>query len=125
VTETNLTRAPNVIAEKRTIYVVDWRWSGEKFDPEIGSDECEFEHRKVYFTKWSAYYHAAWGYILNRRGFLGCKDGKCATGRTGVDSVGEWDTRCKYCRETSSRRIANRLAHWLIWRDSKRADGAK
>lgn len=110
---TSLLDLPRVTVTMRPVYRVEWEWTD--------SEDCTARHRKNYLTKRSAYLHAAWGIIINRRAMAGCSRNRCEVGEYKETPYGDvhHDTRCRYCRDDAYL-IAERIARLLMRFDAER-----
>ena len=132
---------PRVTFRMRPSYLVEWEFEARVWPEGINEDFWEGrldtnetftqKHRKEYRSRWHAYRHAAWSYIIDRRRQVGCttrkNEGQCRTGEDpptyhGWDDSWSPDKRCKYCAWKSVHKIVDRLTRWLIWRDKRRAE---
>jgi hypothetical protein len=114
---TELVTLPSVTVKTRKTYTVSW-WFEIEFGDEVSR---KVKHTKTFMTKRGAYRHMAVGYVIGRRGALGCTRNQCGcTDIVGFDGDGPIEKQCKYCDTESFNRIVGRLARWLEWCDKKR-----
>jgi hypothetical protein len=128
----------------RPVYVVRWEYDGHRIEgrTEYGPDGCVYEvdtwleptrreQVKTYFSKHAAYLWIARRMVFARRDqyaadppALGNVSGRgCLLCRAMPAGAPDNEPLCRYHDDEGFRRLVNRLARWLKWRDGLAAGG--